>query len=55
MYGQRSAKVWLPRVDIFRESTACGLGDCDRHLRVELQLWECVGGIMGAGRREREM
>lgn len=50
--GQSGLGLWTK---IFWESTVCGLDDCDQHLRAALQLWECVGRIMGAGRREREM
>lgn len=39
---------------IFQESTVCGLSDHDHDLKVAQQLWECVGGIMGAGTKERE-
>lgn len=38
---------------IFQESTVCGLGECDWALA--LWLWERVGGVMKAGRSEKEM
>lgn len=48
--GQSGHGLWT---DVFWESTVCGLDYSDRHWMAALLLWECVGWIMGAGRRGR--